>query len=140
MKWGTSKKSEESLACEGAMEAAFPQLWRWKALLTFPAPSTSGKILAVKVPFVLKRPCYQAAPGIVLPPGPTERLPSNTYQLHASKSLICVLHASSTLFPDPGQQPALPHHSLQSRAEPLIWTGRNPGQDLAPFWSETPVC
>lgn len=44
---------------------------------------------------------------------PVERLPSNPYQLHASKSLICVLHASSTLFPDPGQQPAFPHHSLE---------------------------
>lgn len=122
------------------MGAAFPQPQWWKALLTFAAPSTSGKTLVVKVLFVLKRPRYHAAPQTGLPPGPMARLPSNTYQLHASKSLICVLHASSTLSPDPGQQPALPHHSLQSRAEPLVWAGRNRGPDPAFFLTETPGC
>lgn len=57
VKWGTSKEREGSPACEGATDTAFPQPRWWKALLTSPAPSTSGKILMVKVLFVLKRPC-----------------------------------------------------------------------------------
>lgn len=33
-----------------------------------------------EVQLVLRRPSYQAAPEIMLPPDPAERLPSNTHQ------------------------------------------------------------
>ena len=51
------------------MEAAFCGFGSRTALLTFLAPSTSGK-MPVKFRFVLRRPCYQVVPQIVLPRAP----------------------------------------------------------------------